>query len=120
MVLEAYSVSHGKASLYLLVIELLREYFRIGNDDDHRKRRERILGKVLGLDLTLEDALPYFYSLYGIADAGDSLVQMDPSININRMTATTHHRRATDLSYAWLVFSGGADAMPRWPQMLPV
>jgi len=84
MVLEAYSVSHGKASAYLPVIELLREYFEIGGDDDDRKRRERILGKVLGLDRTLEETLPYFYSLYGIVEAADPLVRMDPQIKRRR------------------------------------
>jgi tetratricopeptide (TPR) repeat protein len=84
MVLEAYSVSTGKASAYLPVIEMLREYFEIGSDDDDRKRRERILGKVLGLDRTLEDTLPYFYSLYGIVDAGDPLARMDPNIRRRR------------------------------------
>jgi adenylate cyclase len=47
MVLEAFSVSYGKASAYLPVLELLSEYFEISRDDDERKRRERILGKVL-------------------------------------------------------------------------
>ncbi|MBV8358284.1 MAG: AAA family ATPase [Deltaproteobacteria bacterium] len=84
LVLEAYSVSHGKASAYMPVIELLREYFEIGSDDDERKRRERILGKVLGLDHALEDTLPYFYSLHGIVEAGHSLAQMDPNIKRRR------------------------------------
>ena len=57
MVLEAFSVSHGKASAYLPVLELLSQYFEIGRDDDDRKRRERILGKVLSLDRQLEDTL---------------------------------------------------------------
>jgi len=84
MVLEALSVSHGKASAYLPVLELLSEYFEIRRDDDDRKRGERILGKVLRLDRNLEDSLPYLYSLHGIADAGDSLVQMDPQIRRRR------------------------------------
>ncbi|MBV8773607.1 MAG: AAA family ATPase [Deltaproteobacteria bacterium] len=84
MVLEAPSVSYGKASAYLPVIELLSQYFEISRDDDDRKRRERILGKVLGLDRTLEDTLPYLYSLQGVADGGDSLVQMDPQIRTRR------------------------------------
>src|SRR6266851_5057987 len=33
-VLEAFSVSHGKASAFLPVIDLLRSYFRIASDDD--------------------------------------------------------------------------------------
>src|SRR5262249_13950028 len=66
MMLEAFSVSHGKASAYLPVLELLAEYFELSRGDDERKRRELILGKVLGLDRTLEDTLPYLYSLHGI------------------------------------------------------
>src|SRR5216683_3382080 len=84
MVLEAFSVSYGKASGYLPVLELLSEYFEISRDDDDRKRRELILGKVLGLDRALEDTLPYLYSLHGFADAGDSLAQMDPQIRRRR------------------------------------
>jgi predicted ATPase len=84
MVLEALSVSHGKDSAYLPVLELLLEYFEISRGDDDRKRRERILGKVLALDRNLEDALPYLYSLHSIADSGDSLVQMDPQIRRRR------------------------------------
>jgi class 3 adenylate cyclase/tetratricopeptide (TPR) repeat protein len=84
MVLEAYSVSHGKASAYLPVLELLSQYFEIGRDDDDRKQRERVLGKVLGLDRTLEDTLPYLYALHAIAETGDSLAQMDPQIRRRR------------------------------------
>jgi predicted ATPase len=39
LVLEAYSVSYGKASPYLPVIELLKSYFDIKAEDDERKRR---------------------------------------------------------------------------------
>jgi predicted ATPase len=83
-VLEAFSVSYGRASAYLPVLELLSTYFEIGRDDDERKRRERILGKVLGLDRRLEDTLPYLYWLHGIADTGDSLAEMDPRIRRRR------------------------------------
>jgi class 3 adenylate cyclase/tetratricopeptide (TPR) repeat protein len=83
-VLEAFSVSYGKASAYLPVLELLSAYFEISRDDDERKRHERILGKVLGLDRTLDDTLPYLYSLHGVAGAGDSLAQMDAEIRRRR------------------------------------
>jgi class 3 adenylate cyclase len=84
MVLEALSVSYGKASAYLPVLNLLSQYFEISRDDDDRKRRERVLGKVLGLDRTLEDTLPYLYSLQAIAETGDSPAQMDPQIRRRR------------------------------------
>src|SRR5262249_15497111 len=84
MVLEAFSVSHGKASAYLPVLELLSEYFEIGRDDDERKKGERILGKVLRLDRQLDDTLPYLYSLQGVAEGGDALAQMAPQIRRRR------------------------------------
>jgi class 3 adenylate cyclase/tetratricopeptide (TPR) repeat protein len=80
LLLEAYSISHGKASAYLPVIELLRDYFRIVPEDDARQRREKVAGKVVILDRSLEDTLPYFYGLLGIAENEALLAQMDPHI----------------------------------------
>src|SRR4029450_8409712 len=68
LTLEAYSVSHGKATAYLPVIELLKSYFRIQVQDDERRRREKVGGKVLMLDRSLEDTLPYLFALLGLAD----------------------------------------------------
>jgi hypothetical protein len=45
MVLETLSVSHGKASAYLSVIDLLRNYFRIAIEDDERTRRAKVTGR---------------------------------------------------------------------------
>jgi tetratricopeptide (TPR) repeat protein len=84
MVLEAFAVSYGRASAYLPVLGLLSEYFEISSDHDERRRRELILGKVLGLDRALEDTLPYFYSLYGLTNDGDSLAGMDARIRRRR------------------------------------
>jgi predicted ATPase len=77
MVLEAFSVSYGKASAYLPVIELLREYFEIVDQDDERKRREKVNGKVLTLDRSLEDVVPYLFALLGISGSEDTLGEMD-------------------------------------------
>src|SRR4051812_5867260 len=49
LVLEAYSVSHGKATAYLPLIELLKSSFDIQAQDDERKRQEKVTGKVLRL-----------------------------------------------------------------------
>ena len=78
VVLEAYSISHGKASAYLPLIELLRDYFRIVPEDDQRQRREKITGKVLTLERTLEDTLPYLFALFGLNVEGDAIAVMDP------------------------------------------
>ena len=77
MVLETFSVSHGKASAYLPVIDVLHNYFRIASDDDERTRREKVAGRIAVLDRGLEDTLPYLSSLLGIVEGDDALAQMD-------------------------------------------
>jgi class 3 adenylate cyclase len=84
VLLEAYSISHGKASAYLPLLELLRDYFRITPEDDQRQRREKITGKVLTLERSLEDTLPYLFSLFGLEDKDDSLALVDPQIRARR------------------------------------
>ncbi len=84
MVREALSVSHGKASAYLPVIDLLHGYFGIDADDDGRKRREKVAGKVAILDRSLEDTLPYLFGLLGIVEGDDPLAQMDGQIKRRR------------------------------------
>jgi predicted ATPase len=84
MVLDTFSVSHGKASAYLPVIDLLRNYFRIANEDDERTRREKVAGRIAILDRGLEDTLPYLFSLLGIVEGVDPLAQMDRQIKKRR------------------------------------
>ena len=50
LVLESGSVSYGKATPYLPVIELLKAYLRVQERDDPREIRERVAGKLLTLD----------------------------------------------------------------------
>ncbi|HEY6419020.1 MAG TPA: adenylate/guanylate cyclase domain-containing protein [Candidatus Binataceae bacterium] len=84
MVLETFSVSHGKASAYLPVIDLLHGYFRIASDDDARARRAKVTGNVLTLDRALEDTLSYLLALLGLIDAGDPLMQMPAEVRKRR------------------------------------
>ena len=84
MVLEAFSVSHGKASPYLPVIELLHGYFGIDVNDDGRKRREKVNGRIVTLDPALEDTRPYLFALLGLVDGDDPLAQMDAQIRRRR------------------------------------
>src|SRR6266851_1803215 len=84
MVLETFSVSHGKASAYLPVIDLLRNYFRIASEDDERTRREKVAGKITILDRSLEDTLPYLFALLAIVEGDHPLAQMDGQIRRRR------------------------------------
>ena len=84
LVLEAFAVAHGKSSPYLPLIELLKAHFEIEPSDDERKRREKVNGKVLTLDRSLEDSAPYLFSLLAIEDPDSSLQQMDAQIRRTR------------------------------------
>jgi hypothetical protein len=75
---------YGKASPYLPVIELLKSYVRIEPHDDDRTRRQKVIGKVLELDRSLEDILPYLFTLLGIDDQQATLAQMDAQIRRRR------------------------------------
>jgi len=78
VILEAASVSYGKATSYLPVIDLLKGYFKIQDRDDLREMREKVTGKVLTLDRALEPALPALLALLEVA-ADEALWQtLDP------------------------------------------
>jgi class 3 adenylate cyclase/predicted ATPase len=66
LILESGSVSYGKATAYLPVIDLLKGYFDIQDRDDARKIREKVTGKLLTLDKTLESLLPAVLSLLDV------------------------------------------------------
>ncbi len=83
-VFEAYSASHGKASPYLPLTELLKGYFQIQLQDDDRTRREKIIGKLLGLDRSLEEVLPYYFALLNIDDPESPLPQMEAPLRRRR------------------------------------
>jgi predicted ATPase/class 3 adenylate cyclase len=82
--LEAYSVTHGKASAWLPVLELLRGYFGLQDADDPATRREKIHATLAALDPSLSDALPYLFGLLGIQEGPDPLAQMNPQVRRQR------------------------------------
>ena len=98
-VMEAFSVSHGRASPYLPVIQLLKGYFRIADQDDDRTQREKVTGRMLALDRTLEDAMPYLFALMGVQDPGSPLDGMDSTVRRQRTREAVKsllHRESLD------------------------
>jgi hypothetical protein len=78
LILEASSVSYGKATSYLPVIDLLKGYFKIGDRDDHREMRAKVLGRVLGLDRALEPLLPPLLALLDVPVDDSAWQNLDP------------------------------------------
>jgi class 3 adenylate cyclase/tetratricopeptide (TPR) repeat protein len=66
LVLESGSVSYGKATSWLPVIDLLKSYCGIEAADDQRRIREKVTGKVLTLDPALQAALPALLALLDV------------------------------------------------------
>jgi tetratricopeptide (TPR) repeat protein len=65
-VLESASVSYGKATSYLPVIDLLKGYFKIQDGDTLRELREKVTGKLLTLDEALKPTLPAVLALLDV------------------------------------------------------
>ncbi len=66
LILEARSVSYGKATSYLPVIDLLKGYFKVHDRETHREIREKVTGKLLTLDRSLEPILPALLALLDV------------------------------------------------------
>jgi class 3 adenylate cyclase/tetratricopeptide (TPR) repeat protein len=79
LVLASGSVSYGKATSYLPVIDLLKSYCGIESQDDHRHLREKVLGKLLALDRALEPTLPALVGLLDVPVNDPAWTMLDPS-----------------------------------------
>jgi class 3 adenylate cyclase/tetratricopeptide (TPR) repeat protein len=76
--LESGSVSYGKATPYLPVIDLLKGYGQIEARDEPRRLREKLTGKLLTLDETLLSALPAFLALLDLPVEDAAWHALDP------------------------------------------
>ena len=79
LVLEARPVSYGKATSYLPVIDLLKDYFRITDRDTHRDILEKVTEKILGLDRALETTRPALLALLDVPFEDPQWQGLDPS-----------------------------------------
>jgi class 3 adenylate cyclase/tetratricopeptide (TPR) repeat protein len=84
LILEAGSVSYGKATPYLPVGSLLRGYFQIGDRDEPRAIREKVTGKVLTLDRALEPMLPALLALLDAPVEDRRWEALDPPVRRQR------------------------------------
>ena len=85
LVLETSAVSYGSTFPYLPIIEVLKSYFQIHAHDDDRTKRERVIGRVLGLDRALEETLPSLFAVLGIHEHPSPLEHLDPQLRHQRI-----------------------------------
>jgi predicted ATPase len=79
LILESGSVSYGKATPYLPLIDLLKAYFKINDRDNSREIREKVTGKLLTLDEALKSVLPALLTLLDVVVDDDNWQGLDPA-----------------------------------------
>jgi hypothetical protein len=79
LILEAGCVSYGKATSYLPVIDLLKAYFKVHDRETHHDIRQKVTGKLLTLDRTLEPILPAMLALLDVPVDDPSWQALDPA-----------------------------------------
>lgn len=77
-VAQASSAAFGKVTPYLAVVDLLKGYFQIEDQDDHRQIREKLTGRLLTLDRTLEPTLPALLALFDVPIEDAAWQALDP------------------------------------------
>ena len=91
LLLASHSVSYGKATAYLPVLDLLRSYFQIAPQDDARRRREKVTGKLLTLDRALEPILPALLALLEVPVEDPQWLACDPPQRRRRTLEAVKH-----------------------------
>lgn len=79
LILESGSVSHGKATAYLPVADLLRSYLGIEASHDARQIREHCVGRLLTLDERLRPTINPLLSVLDVPVTDEAWVQSDPA-----------------------------------------
>jgi predicted ATPase len=89
--LASHSVSYGKATAYLPVLDLLQGYLGIDPRDDTRRRREKVTGKLLTLDRALEPWLPALLALLEVPVEDPQWQAFDPPQRRQRTLEALKH-----------------------------
>ena len=79
LIVESGSVSYGKATPYLPLIDLLKAYFKIQDRDNQREIREKVTGKLLTLDEALKSTLPALLTLLDVTVDDDTWQGLEPA-----------------------------------------
>ena len=79
LILQAGSVSYGKATSYLPVIDLLKAYFKVHDRETPREIRAKITGMLLTLDESLKPALPALLALLDVPIDDTQWQALDPA-----------------------------------------
>ena len=91
LILEAASVSYGRATSYLPVIELLRGYFQIEGRDDMQRTREKVAAKLGSRGWALEPSLSALLALLDVALDDGGWQRLEPKERRQRTLDSVKH-----------------------------
>ncbi|HVO22332.1 MAG TPA: adenylate/guanylate cyclase domain-containing protein [Candidatus Margulisiibacteriota bacterium] len=77
-VYEAHCVSHGKMIPFLPILEMLRGYFGVTEQDGAEETRRKVAGTLLLLEPDLTDDLPLLLDFLGVPDPQHPAPRIDP------------------------------------------
>jgi predicted ATPase/class 3 adenylate cyclase len=92
--------AHAKSIPLVPVLQFLRNYFEITEQDSDRAARERIAGKLVLLDKSFEDDLPLIFDFLAVPDPLRPAARMDPEARqrqlLGFMKRLTHAQSARE------------------------
>jgi class 3 adenylate cyclase/tetratricopeptide (TPR) repeat protein len=87
-VLEAASVSYGKATPYFPIVELLKRYVHVEDGDEPRTVRAKVMGYLLTLDEALQENIPALLALLDALPTDSPFLTLDPPQRRQRTLAS--------------------------------
>src|SRR5690349_16864942 len=77
-VFEAQAQAHGKSIPFMPILQMLRSFYGIGDQDAEQTAREKIAGRSLLLDPGFADDLPLVFDFLGVPDPERPVPKMNP------------------------------------------
>jgi len=77
-VFEAQAQAHGKSIPFMPILQMLRSFYAIGDQDPEQMAREKIAGRSLLLDPAFADDLPLVFDFLGVPDPERPVPKMNP------------------------------------------
>ncbi|HEU4705936.1 MAG TPA: adenylate/guanylate cyclase domain-containing protein [Solirubrobacterales bacterium] len=77
-VFQAQGQAHGKSIPFMPILQMLRAFFGIEDNEREQTTREKIAGRALLLDAAFADDLPLLFDFLGVPDPERPVPQMSP------------------------------------------
>jgi class 3 adenylate cyclase/tetratricopeptide (TPR) repeat protein len=79
-IFEAQGQAHGKSIPFIPILQMLRSFYGIDDQDPEQLAREKIAGRSLLLDPAFADDLPLIFDFLGVPDPERPVPRMDPEV----------------------------------------